>query len=186
DPRILIREDDLEKAAALVARLTAALAPLEQLGAQPRRFGELATAHRAALVALASARADDASALAGDDGAAILTAFDEIAARPSGDDIDVAPADYPELFAASIADRVVRRPDRHARVRVFGLLEARLQTVDRIVLGGLVEGTWPPETRTDPWLSRPMRQELGLDLPDRRIGLSAHHFAHALAPRHAI
>ena len=47
---------------------------------------------------------------------------------------------------------------------LFGLLEARLQTVDRVVLGGLVEGTWPPETRTDPWLSRPMRQELGLDL----------------------
>jgi ATP-dependent helicase/nuclease subunit B len=36
---------------------------------------------------------------------------------------------------------------------------------------------WPPETRTDPWLSRPMRLDLGLDLPERRIGLSAHDFA---------
>ena len=25
------------------------------------------------------------------------------------------------------------------------------------MLGGLVEGVWPPETRSDPWLSRPMR-----------------------------
>ena len=25
------------------------------------------------------------------------------------------------------------------------------------MLGGLNEGTWPPETRSDPWLSRPMR-----------------------------
>ena len=56
------------------------------------------------------------------------------------------------------------------RVRIFGLLEARLQSVDRVVLGGLVEGVWPPETRADPWLSRPMRHELGLDLPERRIG----------------
>ena len=48
---------------------------------------------------------------------------------------------------------------------------------DRVVLGGLIEGTWPPETRSDPWLSRPMRLELGLDLPERRIGLSAHDFA---------
>src|SRR5581483_8502846 len=32
----------------------------------------------------------------------------------------------------------------------------------------------------DPWLSRPMRHELGLDLPERRIGLSAHDFAQAL------
>ena len=48
------------------------------------------------------------------------------------------------------------------------------------MLGGLVEGVWPPETRADPWLSRPMRHELGLDLPERRIGLSAHDFAQAL------
>ena len=66
------------------------------------------------------------------------------------------------------------------RVRIFGPLEARLQPVDRLVLGGLVEGVWPPETRADPWLSRPMRHELGLDLPERRIGLSAHDFAQAL------
>ena len=66
------------------------------------------------------------------------------------------------------------------RVRIYGPLEARLQSVDRLVLGGLVEGVWPPETRSDPWLSRPMRHELGLDLPERRIGLSAHDFAQAL------
>ena len=66
------------------------------------------------------------------------------------------------------------------RVRIYGPLEARLQSVDRLVLGGLVEGVWPPQTRADPWLSRPMRHELGLDLPERRIGLSAHDFAQAL------
>jgi ATP-dependent helicase/nuclease subunit B len=32
----------------------------------------------------------------------------------------------------------------------------------------------------DPWLSRPMRHQLGLDLPERRIGLSAHDFAQML------
>jgi ATP-dependent helicase/nuclease subunit B len=95
----------------------------------------------------------------------------------------VAPADYPELFHAAIADRVVRRPEANVRVRIFGPLEARLQNVDRIVLGGLVEGVWPPETRSDPWLSRPMRHGLGLDLPERRIGLSAHDFAQALGAR---
>ena len=36
------------------------------------------------------------------------------------------------------------------------------------------------ETRSDPWLSRPMRRALGLDLPERRIGLSAHDFAQSL------
>ena len=66
------------------------------------------------------------------------------------------------------------------RVRIYGLLEARLQSIDRVVLGGLVEGVWPPETRSDPWLSRPMRRALGLDLPERRISLSAHDFAQML------
>ena len=97
---------------------------------------------------------------------------------------DMAPADYPDLFRAAIADRVVRRPDRPGmRVHIYGLLEARLQNVDRLVLGGLVEGVWPPETRSDPWLSRPMRHELGLDLPERRIGLSAHDFAQSLGAK---
>ena len=59
----------------------------------------------------------------------------------------------------------------------IGLLEARLTESDRVMLGGFVEGAWPPESRTDAWLSRPMRLELGLDLPERRIGLWAHDFA---------
>ena len=75
-------------------------------------------------------------------------------------------------------------PNRPCASRSTGLLEARLQSVGCLVLGGLVEGVWPPQSRGDPWLSRPMRQELGLDLPERRIGLSAHDFAQALgAPR---
>src|SRR5262249_12858422 len=66
DPRILIREPDLDEAATLVARLAVALVPLEKLGAQTRRFGELATAHRSVLVALASEREGDGAALAAD------------------------------------------------------------------------------------------------------------------------
>ena len=99
----------------------------------------------------------------------------------------VAPTDYAELFAAALAGRVVRRPSQPGlRVRILGLLEARLIACDRVVLGGLVEGGWPPETQTDAWLSRPMRQKLGLDLPERRIGLSAHDFAQLLGARDVI
>ena len=71
-------------------------------------------------------------------------------------------------------------------MRIFGPLEARLQTFQRVVLGGLNEGTWPPETRSDPWLSRPMRAELGLDPPERRIGLAAHDFAQGLGAQEVI
>ena len=68
-------------------------------------------------------------------------------------------------------------------MRILGLLEARLTDSDRVVLGSLVEGTWPPESNTDAWLSRPMRLALGLDLPERRIGLTAHDFAQLLGAR---
>ena len=47
----------------------------------------------------------------------------------------------------------------HPRVFIWGLLEARLQTADVMVLGGLVEGVWPPASDPGPWLSRPMRAD---------------------------
>lgn len=71
----------------------------------------------------------------------------------------------------------------HPRVFIWGLLEARLQTADVIVLGGLVEGVWPPTSDPGPWLSRPMRKAVGLPSPEEIIGQSAHDFlACASAP----
>src|SRR6202030_1481570 len=67
-----------------------------------------------------------------------------------------------------------------AQLHIFGRLEARLTESDRVILGRLVETVWPPAPRVDPWLSRPMRHELGVDLPEPRICLSAIDFAHLL------
>jgi ATP-dependent helicase/nuclease subunit B len=107
--------------------------------------------------------------------------FDELAQCGTDADFVVEPSGYPDLFRATIADRVVRRPGAPGlQLRIYGLLEARLQSVDRVVLGGLIEGVWPPDAGSDPWLNRPMRHLLGLDLPERRISLSAHDFAQAL------
>src|SRR5262249_26479811 len=109
-------------------------------------------------------------------------AFDDIAAQSGDADLAIAPGDYAELFQIAIGDRVVRRPEQPgAHVHIFGPLEARLTNSDRVVLGSLNEGVWPPDARPDPWLNRPMRLSLGLDLPERRIGLSAHDFAQMLS-----
>ena len=67
----------------------------------------------------------------------------------------------------------------HPRLRILGVLEARLLRADRIILAGLEEGVWPQGAPIDPFLSRPMRNALGLPPPERRIGLSAHDFAQA-------
>lgn len=81
----------------------------------------------------------------------------------------------------------VRRDyDPDDRIRILGPLEARLLQADRILLGGMNEGTWPPETHSDAWLNRPQRRRLGLDLPERRIGLAAHDFVQALGHRDAV
>ncbi len=83
---------------------------------------------------------------------ALEAVFDTIA---EGGRIAVRPADYAEMFQAALADGGVVRPrEQDVRVRIYGPLEARLQNVDLMVLGGLTEGVWPPETRADPWLSR--------------------------------
>jgi ATP-dependent helicase/nuclease subunit B len=78
------------------------------------------------------------------------------------------------------------RRDRHPRLAILGPLEARLQDFDLVILGGLNEGTWPAEAATDPWLSRPMRTEIGLEPPERRIGLAAHDFATLAASRNVL
>lgn len=64
----------------------------------------------------------------------------------------------------------------HPRLLILGQLEARLIQADRVILGGLNEGSWPPDPANDPWMSRPMRESFGLPTPERSIGLAAHDF----------
>ena len=187
DPRKLLREDELDAAAALVAQLAHALKPLEALPRGPHALAALAQRHREIVAALSTDDRGDIAAFGGHDGAALEHALQELAESTVAAQVAVERKDYAELFQAAVGDRMVRRPEsRDLRARIYGLLEARLQSADRVVLAGLNEGTWPPETRSDPWLSRPMRRALGLDPPERRIGLSAHDFAQAFAAREVV
>lgn len=135
-----------------------------------------------------------AEALAANDehaGAARLWAGEagEAAAAWTGDVMEAADAlgalaghHYPALFDVLMEGRVVRpRYGAHPRLAIWGPLEARMQHADRIVLGGLNEGTWPPEASASPWMSRPMMARFGLPQPERKIGLSAHDFVQAFA-----
>ncbi|MEM8742556.1 MAG: PD-(D/E)XK nuclease family protein [Pseudomonadota bacterium] len=84
-----------------------------------------------------------------------------------------------ELAAQNVPPADPARPVER-RVRILGNREARLETADLVILGGLAEGVWPALPGADPWLSRPMRAQLGLAAPERRIGLAAHDFQTAL------
>ncbi|MEA2977564.1 MAG: ATP-dependent helicase/nuclease subunit [Alphaproteobacteria bacterium] len=187
DPRRQLADAQLDAASILVDRLAAALAPLEKLPPNSIFFAEITARHRDVVRALGGDAENNIDAFAGTAGTALGTVFEEIATSLPAAGFSIGLGDYPDLFRGAIADRVVRRPKLPGvRIRIYGPLEARLQSIDRVVLGGLVEGTWPPETRSDPWLNRPMRHDLDLDLPERRIGLSAHDFVQAVGGKEVI
>ena len=182
EPRTRLRGEELDRVQALIARVQMALAPLESLNpAKPFDFAELARRHRDLLMELSRDEHGVALAFAGQPGSALASAFDDLLGNRSQSGLMVELGDYPEVFQTAFADRMVRRPEgSNVHLKIYGPLEARLTQSDRVIIGGLVEGVWPPAPRVDPWLSRPMRHELGLDLPERRIGLSAHDFAQLL------
>jgi ATP-dependent helicase/nuclease subunit B len=129
---------------------------------------------------------------AGEEGEALATKLGEIRAAlllvP-----DQRRSVLPNLLDAVLSGEVVRSRRalrgrggvEHPRVFIWGLLEARLQTADTLVLGGLVEGVWPPAADPGPWLSRPMRAKVGLASPEQAVGQAAHDFLSAAnaAPR---
>ena len=163
-----------------VDRLEAALGPLLSLMERSSvPVSDMVDAHlRAGEALAASSETAGAGRLwTGEAGEAAALFASEL--RAAADNLaPLAPVAYPNLFDVLTGPRKVRaRYGRHPRLFIWGPLEARLQQADLMILGGLNEGTWPAEAAIDPWLSRPMRADLGLSPPERRIGLAAHDFA---------
>jgi ATP-dependent helicase/nuclease subunit B len=143
------------------------------------------------LAILAARLRETATALAGD------AAWTGPAGRLAGEllaELEAAPAAATTFATASDAVPLLRqlldeRPVRppyggHQRIQILGLLEARLQQADLMILAGLNEGVWPADPRPDPWLAPRIRANLGLPTLDTVTGLAAHDFASALgAPR---
>ena len=135
--------------------------------------------------------AEDLAASADQRGAERLWAGDagEVAAEFAAEFADAAnhlapidARDYAGLLESLMDGYVVRpRYGLHPRLKIWGLLEARLQHADLLVLGGLNEGSWPIEPTPDAWMSRPMRKDFGLPPLERRIGLAAHDFVQAFS-----
>lgn len=117
-------------------------------------------------------------------GRALGTLFAELAAAMPDGPQDVDAQSLGAVMAQLMQGIAVRPPQGgHPRISIWGLLEARLQSADLLVLGGLNEGIWPTSAQPDPWLAPKVRQALGLGGVDRRVGLSAHDLATALGGR---
>jgi ATP-dependent helicase/nuclease subunit B len=145
------------------------------------------------LQGLLAALRETASLLTADavwSGAAGRTAGDLIAAYEAAAEEGpeaADPAALPDLLDRLMSREAVRPPyGQHPRIFIWGLIEARLQHADLMVLGGLNEGSWPALPTPDPWLAPRLRSDLGLPSLERRVGLSAHDFATALGARQVL
>ena len=170
-----LAHEDFEAAERLLRDVTDALGPLRALG--PRAaLSHYIAAHRHALTALTAPGAFAASGA----GAALddlLQEWSTAAEEAFGCSL----ADYAALFdQMAMATRAPPERASHPRLAILGLLEARLLRFDRLLLAGLDETVWPPAAETDAFLNRPMREQLGLSSPERRIGQTAHDFVSAM------
>ena len=183
-----LAEIDWELAAKLVERLEGAFADFpgeaDTAACDLIAMGEC---HRAALEALILGPPGEEEALADPSLTCLDTLFDEMALAEAGQ-AEGAFADYPAFFVALAGQRKVAESERrpHPRIRILGLVEARLTEADRVVLGGLDEGVWPMKVVTDAFLNRPMRERIGLDPPERQIGQAAHDLVERLGTRDAV
>jgi len=172
--------DDLE---GLLSRLSNAAEPLEDLASKPVTLAQATRAHIDACERFAARPEQGGNVLLWSDDAGNMLAdmFDTLlhAADPC---LALTPQSYQPMIGVLMHGALVRPAfGVHARVHIWGPLEARLQQPDVLILGSLNEGTWPALPDTGPWLSRPMHVALGLQSPERRIGLAAHDFAQAVA-----
>jgi ATP-dependent helicase/nuclease subunit B len=100
---------------------------------------------------------------------------------------EIDPSSYAGILTALMSGIVVRpKYGSHPRISILGNMEARLLHTDLVIVGSANEGIWPSHASADAWMSRPMRKEFGLPLPEKRIGLAAHDFAQAFCAPNVI
>ncbi|MCU4181712.1 double-strand break repair protein AddB [Bosea sp. BH3] len=181
-PRARLGPEDRAAAGQLLRALEAATAPLlAALFLEEPSLAAVVAAAREAVMALSATEAGAPLVFIGPDGEALAGLFDELAAAEAVMPPGGRAQDFVAILDGLLAERAVaRKAAGHPRVAIWGLLEARLLEADHIVLGGLNETVWPPQTTTDSFINRPMRAELGLSPPERRVGQTAHDFVQAL------
>lgn len=134
----------------------------------------------AVLVAAAQALAGDAL-WSREDGRALARFVEELelSARDAGTDIA---SEELDMVLRDAMEAVAVRPPwgGHARVAIYGLLEARMSRAELVICAGLNEGAWPARGAADALLAPPVLRALGVPGADFRIGLSAHDLAGAL------
>jgi len=184
-PRLTVR--GIEQARDVLTRLADALAPLT--GFRGETDADLAALTRASVVVLENlGRAADgglADLYAGDAGEKLAELLRGLVAASAP--FSFAASEWPDVMEALIAPETVKPAQGTDRnIAIWGALEARLQNVDTLVIGGLNEGVWPRKPESDRFMSRLMKTGIDLEPPERRIGLAAHDFQMAMGAQNVV
>ncbi|TCM54840.1 ATP-dependent helicase/nuclease subunit B [Rhizobium sp. PP-F2F-G48] len=191
-----VTDADIEEARSVAGAIATAVEPLVAMLVRRRKgaggfstsltLSDWAERTGRALEGLATTETGDLGALwSGEAGAALADLLRAVIEADG--QIEADGGQWCEAVEALMAGSAVKpRAMRHPRVFIFGALEARLQSVDLVVLGGMNEGTWPGQTANDPFLSRSMKTGIGLEPPERRIGQLAHDLQMACGTRRLV
>jgi len=180
-------EPRIKAARGMLHRLAAAVRPLAAI--RSLETIAIADALRASVVAFEALGRDEKGSLAelyrGDAGEKLAEFLRGLIAASAT--VSFAPGEWPDVLHALIGPEVVKpAAGADRRISIWGALEARLQSVDTLVIGGLNEGSWPRRAEADRFMSRPMKSGLELEPPERRIGQAAHDFVMAMGTRRVI
>ncbi|MCP4395388.1 MAG: double-strand break repair protein AddB [Alphaproteobacteria bacterium] len=184
---LILKSEEQSETASLAVKLVEFLAKISDeysniIKDEPADFTDIITAHIEFAENLSKLLDDEEAELqiwSGDDGNTAASFISELLENVETFG-SIETSAYLGMFNTLMSNIVVRpKYGSHPRLTIFGAMEARLLQADLLILGGMNEGMWPGHAPADAWMSRPMRKEFGLPLPEKRIGLSAHDFAQA-------
>jgi ATP-dependent helicase/nuclease subunit B len=183
-----LNEGQCQEARALAVIVQERLAPLCALRDNGKRLS-VPVVLRTSIEVLESIAINEGGSLAGfyagDSGEQFASHLRGLLTADDGFEFE--PADWPSVHAALMTGKMIKpKSGSDPNVFIWGALEARLQEVDTLVLGGLNESGWPARPGEDPFLSRGMKSSMQLDPPERRIGQSAHDFVMGLGTKYVI
>ena len=180
-----LTEADFQRCRAFVETVETALAPLTGVKTALPVAEWVGKTIEALEAVAANERGDLSDLWSGEAGERLYGLLAEMLEDRSG--LACSAYEWAGMTPALLSGEMVKpRAGGHPHVFIWGSLEARLQPVDTLIMAGLNEGTWPGQTSTDPFLSRSMMTEIGLEPPERRIGLAAHDFQMNLGAPHVI
>ena len=174
-------ESGLADVRQFLVRLNDAVRPLCEMRSRSGiELSHLLVALTGALEALGRDEEDSIEALySGDAGESLTQILRSLIA--SEHTIDCRPEEAPDVLNALLSAETVKPSAAgDGRIAVWGVLEARLQSVDTLVIGGLNEGNWPRKAETGRFMSRVLSGGIGLEPPERRTGQAAHDFQMAM------